>query len=103
MIRHLVDGAIDKTASERRLRHALPCHRMLSLLFTYAELRDADLDRDVSFLESTTGRWLTPIHAQGLPRGPRDTGRARAIDHRPRDGPVERALTRAFTSAQPVI
>ncbi len=34
---------------------------MLSLLFAYAELGDADLGRYVSFLESTTGRWFTRI------------------------------------------
>jgi hypothetical protein len=34
---------------------------MLSLLFAYAELRDADLDRYVTILESTTGRWFTRI------------------------------------------
>ena len=34
---------------------------MLSLLFAYAELGDADLDRYMSFLEPTTGRWFTRI------------------------------------------
>jgi hypothetical protein len=34
---------------------------MVSLLFAYAELSDADLGRYVSFLESTTGRWFTWI------------------------------------------
>jgi len=34
---------------------------MLSLLFAYAELRDADLDRYVSFLESAAGRWFSRI------------------------------------------
>ena len=34
---------------------------MLSLLFAYAELGDADLGRYVSFLESMTGRWFTRI------------------------------------------
>ena len=34
---------------------------MLSLLFAYVELGDADLGRYVSFLESTTGRWFTRI------------------------------------------
>jgi hypothetical protein len=34
---------------------------MLSLLFAYAELGNADLGRYVSFLESMTGRWFTRI------------------------------------------
>ncbi|HEV8227118.1 MAG TPA: hypothetical protein VGQ74_08940, partial [Methylomirabilota bacterium] len=34
---------------------------MVSLLFTYRDLSDADLGRYVSFLESPTGRWFTRI------------------------------------------
>jgi hypothetical protein len=34
---------------------------MVSLLFTYRDLSDADLGRYVSFLESLTGRWFTRI------------------------------------------
>jgi len=34
---------------------------MTSLLFTYRDLRDADLGRYVSVLESPTGRWFTQV------------------------------------------
>jgi hypothetical protein len=34
---------------------------MVSLLFTYRDLSDADLGRYLSFLESPTGRWFTRI------------------------------------------
>ena len=34
-----------------------------------------------------------PDHAQGLPHGPRDAGRARGTGRRLHDGPVESALT----------
>src|SRR5262249_8882989 len=34
---------------------------MTSLVFTYAELSDADLARYVAFLESSTGRWFTRV------------------------------------------
>jgi hypothetical protein len=37
-----------------------------SLLFTYRDLRDAELERYVAFLESPTGRWFTRVARQAL-------------------------------------
>jgi hypothetical protein len=34
---------------------------MISLLFTYRDLSDAELGRYVGFLESPTGRWFTRV------------------------------------------
>jgi hypothetical protein len=51
-----------RTPSDEHVRLGV----MLSLLFAYAELRDADLDRYVSVLESTAGRWFSRITHQAF-------------------------------------
>lgn len=52
-----VDGQQAGTAIDENYRFRI----MTSLLFTYRDLRDAELGRYVSVLESPTGRWFTQV------------------------------------------
>ena len=80
-----------QAASRTPIDEQFPLRIMLSLLFAYAELGDADLGRYVSFfLESTTGRWFTRIThkafltaletpvERGAPAAVSTTGRSKA-------------------------
>jgi hypothetical protein len=65
---------------------------MLSLLFAYAELGDADLGRYVSFLESMTGRWFTRITHKAF-LAALETPVEQATGRRLHGGPIKSALT----------
>lgn len=52
-----LDGPRAALAVDENYRYRI----MISLLFTYRELSDAELARYVSFLESPTGRWFTEV------------------------------------------
>jgi hypothetical protein len=76
-----VNGA---TASDEALRF----RTMTTLLYTYRNLRDFELERFVSFMESSTGRWFTRVGRTALLealRPEQDRFAARQPALRPRD------------------
>ena len=86
MARRDLDGYEASPAIDESFRLRI----MMSLLFTYSSLSDAELGRYVAVLESPTGRWFTQIsHAAflaslGPPDQPKRTRAVLAVGRRPK-------------------
>lgn len=74
---------------------------MVSLLFIYRELSDAELGRYVSFLESPTGRWFTRISQAALLASLDPLAPPSRTHGTTADGKRPKSSEAAFTAADP--